>query len=54
MNLREAKLRKASFIALLSALLISHAHAQRDFDRDRGGEWVLLGEQRMQEARTSL
>jgi hypothetical protein len=47
MNLREAKLRKASFIALLSALLISDAHAQRDFDRGRGSEWVLLGEQRV-------
>jgi hypothetical protein len=47
MNLREAKLRKASFIALFLALLISHAHAQRDFDRDRSGEWVLLGEQRV-------
>ncbi|HXF88711.1 MAG TPA: hypothetical protein VNK48_10190 [Xanthobacteraceae bacterium] len=40
-------MRKASFIALFSALLISHAHAQRDIDRDRSGEWVLLGEQRV-------
>ncbi|HWP25229.1 MAG TPA: hypothetical protein VNL39_02680 [Xanthobacteraceae bacterium] len=40
-------MRKASFIVLFSALLISHAHAQRDFDRDRRGEWVLLGEQRV-------